>query len=152
MLLEEMQHRILKCVQIIASILMLKARTVASDETREQLQDAHRRVLSVAAVQRHLHVSGRSELVEVAPYLTNLCTSLAGSMLADANPDMLNVVADRGRVTSAQAVSLGLIVTELLINALKHAFPRPGAGDAVVVRYEVDDTNWRLSVSNNGVV
>jgi chemotaxis protein methyltransferase CheR len=72
-------------------------------------------------------------------------------MLADANPDMLNVVADRGRVTSAQAVSLGLIVTELLINALKHAFPRPGAGDAVVVRYEVYDTNWRLSVSDNGV-
>jgi nitrogen-specific signal transduction histidine kinase len=43
MLLEEMQHRILNSLQIIASILMLKARSVASDETREQLQDAHRR-------------------------------------------------------------------------------------------------------------
>jgi two-component sensor histidine kinase len=151
MLLEEMEHRILNSLQIIASILMLKARTVASEETREQLQDAHRRVLSVAAVQRHLHVSGRSELVEVAPYLTNLCASLAGSMLGEGNPDMLKVIAGDGRVTSAQAVSLGLIVTELLINALKHAFPRPGAADAVVVCYQADGADWKLSVSDNGV-
>src|SRR6185295_18943183 len=80
MLLEEIEHRILNSLQIIASILMLKARAVASDETREHLQDAHRRVLSVVAVQRHLHVSSRSDLVEVAPYLTNLRTSLADSV------------------------------------------------------------------------
>ena len=151
MLLEEMQHRILNSLQIIASILMLKSRSVASDETREQLQDAHRRVLSVAAVQRHLHVSGRNELVEVAPYLTTLCASLAGSMLGEGSPDMLKVVAEKGAVTSAEAVSLGLIVTELLINALKHAFPRPTAADAVVVRYEADGAEWTLSVSDNGI-
>lgn len=151
MLLEEMEHRILNSLQIIASILMLKARTVAGEETRQQLEDAHRRVLSVAAVQRHLHVSGRSELVEVAPYLTNLCASLAASMLGEGNPEMLKVIAEDGSVTSAQAVSLGLIVTELLINALKHAFPTPGPADAVVVRYQVDGADWTLSVSDNGV-
>ena len=55
MLLAEMQHRIVNSLQIIASILMLKARAVTSDETRLHLQDAHRRVMSVAAVQEHLH-------------------------------------------------------------------------------------------------
>ena len=54
-----MQHRIVNSLQIIASILMLKARAVTSKETRQHLQDAHRRVMSVAAVQRHLHISGR---------------------------------------------------------------------------------------------
>jgi len=151
MLLEEMEHRILNSLQIIASILMLKARSVAGEETRQELEDAHRRVLSVAAVQRHLRVSGRSELVEVAPYLTNLCASLAESLLGEGDPDMLKVIAEDGRVTSAQAVSLGLIVTELLINALKHAFPRPGPADAVVVRYKADGGDWSLSVSDNGV-
>src|SRR5712692_5655182 len=58
MLLEEMQHRVANSLQIIASILLIKARTVQSEETRLQLQDAHQRVLSVAAVQRHLKVSG----------------------------------------------------------------------------------------------
>ena len=49
-----MRHRIANSLQIIASILLLKARTVQSDETRGHLQDAHKRVLSVAAVQQHL--------------------------------------------------------------------------------------------------
>ena len=59
MLLEEMQHRVANSLQIIASILLIKARTVQSEETRLQLEDAHQRVLSVAAVQQHLHVVGR---------------------------------------------------------------------------------------------
>ena len=59
---EEMQHRIVNSLQIIASILMLKARAVTSEETRQHLQDAHRRVMSVAAVQQHLHGSGGGDV------------------------------------------------------------------------------------------
>ena len=57
LLLQEMQHRVANSLQIIASILLLKARTVQSDETRLHLQDAHQRVMSVAAVQQHLQAS-----------------------------------------------------------------------------------------------
>ena len=77
MLLAEMQHRIVNSLQIIASILMLKARAVTSEETRQHLQDAHRRVMSVAAVQEHLHSSGRADMIQIAPYLTKLCKSLS---------------------------------------------------------------------------
>ena len=66
LLLEEMQHRIANSLQIIASILLLKASTVQSDETRAHLQDAHKRVLSVAAVQQHLRASGRGDPIELA--------------------------------------------------------------------------------------
>jgi chemotaxis protein methyltransferase CheR len=55
---QEMQHRIANSLQIIASILLLKARTVQSEETRRHLQDAHQRVMSVATVQQQLHASG----------------------------------------------------------------------------------------------
>ena len=51
---------------------------------------------------------------------------------------------------SSQAVSLGLVTTELVINALKHAFP-PGHEGEIVVRYNDDGAGWRLSVSDNGV-
>jgi chemotaxis protein methyltransferase CheR len=51
LLLEEMQHRNAKSLQIIASILLLKASTVQSEETRQHLREAHKRVISVAAVQ-----------------------------------------------------------------------------------------------------
>ena len=65
MLLDEMQHRVANSLQIIASILLIKARTVQSEETRLQLEDAHQRVLSVAAIQQHLHVVGGGKPIEI---------------------------------------------------------------------------------------
>jgi two-component sensor histidine kinase len=150
-MLAEMQHRIVNSLQIIASILMLKARAVTSDETRQHLQDAHRRVMSVAAVQQHLHASARADKIEIGPYLTKLCESLAESMIGESRPATLTVKADKGWAPSAEAVSLGLIVTELVINALKYAFPDPDKVATVTVIYETHDTAWKLSVSDNGV-
>lgn len=150
-LLAEMQHRIVNSLQIIASILMLKARAVTSEETRQHLQDAHRRVMSVAAVQQHLHASARADSVEIAPYLSKLCDSLAESMIGESRPATLTVKADQGWVVSADAVSLGLVVTELVINALKYAFPDPKKAATVTVAYEINGTDWKLSVSDNGV-
>ena len=150
-LLAEMQHRIVNSLQIIASILMLKARAVTSEETRQHLQDAHRRVMSVAAVQEHLHSSGRADVIHIAPYLEKLCKSLADSMIGEGRLSTITVAADDGTLVSADAVSLGLIVTELVINALKYAFPDPAKAGLVTVRYEVNDAHWKLSVCDNGI-
>jgi chemotaxis protein methyltransferase CheR len=151
-LLAEMQHRIVNSLQIIASILMMKARAVSSAETRQHLQDAHRRVMSVAAVQQHLHVSGSGDLIQIAPYLTKLCESLGTSMIGESRPATLTVIADPGEMVSADAVSIGLIVTELVINALKYAFPDQEKPATVIVRYEANGTDWKLSVTDNGIV
>ena len=85
-LLQEMQHRVANSLQIIASILLLKARTVQSEEIRMHLQDAHQRVMSVATVQQQLHASGLNESIEIGPYLSKLCDSLAKSMIGDRRP------------------------------------------------------------------
>lgn len=152
LLLEEMQHRIANSLQIIASILMLKARAVVSEETRNHLQDAHNRVLSVAIVQKHLIPSGRVELIEVDPYLQTLCASLAKSMVSESRPVGIETSATVGAtVKSAVAVSIGLIVTECVINSLKHAFVGVGRADGkIVVAYEARDQDWSLSVIDNG--
>ncbi len=150
MLLDEMQHRVANSLQIIASILLIKARTVQSEETRLQLEDAHKRVLSVAAVQQHLQVSGRGAPIEIANYLTKLCETLAQSMIGDSRPIALNVEADAATVVSHQAVSIGLIVTELVMNALKHAFPDDKKDAAILVSYKVSDSDWKLTISDNG--
>ncbi len=152
MLLQEMQHRVANSLQIIASILLMKARTVQSEETRLQLEDAHKRVLSVAAVQQHLQVTGPGAPIVIGTYLTKLCETLAQSMIGESRPISLEVETDAETATviSNQAVSIGLIVTELVMNALKHAFPRERKNAAIVVSYKVSDSDWKLMVSDNG--
>jgi two-component sensor histidine kinase len=150
-LLQEMQHRIANSLQIIASIILMKARAVQSEETRLHLRDAHSRVMSIAAVQEHLHASGASGPVEVTPYLSKLCETLATSMIGDSRPISLKVCGDGGSATSRQAECLGLIVTELVVNALKHAFSNDTSDGRIAVRYDAAGTNWKLSVTDNGI-
>ena len=149
--LQEMEHRVANSLQIIASILLIKARTVRSEETRLHLQDAHRRVMSVAATQQQLKALETGATIELDPYLSQLCETLAASMIGDGRPISLEVHAEGGTATRGQSVSIGLIVTELVINALKHAFPDDRSGGAVMVTYDLADPNWRLTVSDNGI-
>jgi two-component sensor histidine kinase len=151
MLLEELQHRVANSLQIIAAIILMKSRSVKSEETRLHLQDAHNRVMSVAAVQQHLHVAATGGLIEMAPYLSKLCESLTTSMIADNRPVTLRVICEGGSITSREAVSIGLIVTELVLNALKHAFPADRIDRHVIVAFDVAGTNWKLSVADNGI-
>jgi two-component sensor histidine kinase len=107
--------------------------------------------MALAAVQGHLHGSERHDLIEIGPYLSRLCESLAASMIRDRRPISLQVLVNGGTTESAKAVSLGLIVTELVINALKHAFPKDTQDSQVVVSYQTDGLDWKLVVSDNGI-
>ena len=150
-LLDELQHRVANSLQIIASIIMMKAKSVESEETRRHLHDAHTRVISVAAVQEHLHASGGIGSMEMQPYLTKLCGALAHSMIGEDQAVSLRVLGQGGRATCRDAESLGLIVTELVINSLKHAFKARTKDGQIAVSYDVSGTDWKLSVVDNGV-
>jgi chemotaxis protein methyltransferase CheR len=149
MLLLEVQHRVGNSLQIIASILLMKARNVQSEETRLHLRDVHQRIVSVATVQQQLRVSTFGDDVEVGPYLSKLCESLESSMISDGRITVTST-STIARVKSNEAVSFGLIVTELVINALKHGFP-DGRSGYVAVDFAGRGRDWRLSVSDNGV-
>ena len=147
-LLQELQHRVANSLQIIASVLMQSARRVQSAETKGHLFDAHSRVMSVAALQHQLATSELGD-VQLRPYFTELCASIGASMIHDHDLIKLTVEADDAQCAANVSVSLGLIVTELVINALKHAFPR-GAGGHIRVGYRADGEAWALSVSDDG--
>jgi two-component sensor histidine kinase len=148
-LLQEVQHRVANSLQIIASVLLQSARKVNSVETRRHLSDAHQRVMSVAAVQQQLAATSL-EQVALGPYLSQLCQSIAASMISDHDQLSLQVQADATLVSPDTSVSLGLVVTELVINALKHAFPggRPGR---IKVGFRSVGEGWTLSVDDDGV-
>lgn len=105
--------------------------------------------MSIAAVQQHLAAS-RLGKVELHPYFVQLCRSLGASMIHDPKVLSIEVVVDDSVTDADISVSLGLIVTELVINALKHAFPGHRGGK-IVVDYESHGPNWTMSVSDNGI-
>jgi two-component system, sensor histidine kinase PdtaS len=148
-LLQEVRHRVANSLQIIASVLMQNAKRTLSDETRGHLKDAHHRVMSVAELERRLAGTGDGQ-VELLTYFTSLCDSIAASMIADPGQLSLAITGPGGVVEGRTSVSLGLIVTELVINALKHAFPDDRAGK-ITVDCEFRGPNWVLSVADNGV-
>ncbi len=147
-LFQELQHRVANSLQIIASVLMQSARKVSSAETRGHLYDAHSRVMSVAALQSQLSVSSIGE-VSLRGYFTDLCASIGASMIRDPDRLRLTVDADDSIASADASVGLGLIVTELVINALKHGFPDNRAG-AIAVTYRSRLADWELSVRDDG--
>jgi len=150
-LLREMQHRIANSLQIIASILLLKAGSVSSEETKKELRAAHQRVMSVAAVQSHLHASEGIEEIEMGPYLAKLSAGLASSMVGPKQDVDIVAAASCGTLPSSHAVSVGLIVTELIMNAIKYAFPLARTSARIRVTFEKAQSDWKLTVSDNGV-
>ena len=148
-LLQEVRHRVANSLQIIASVLLQNARTAESEETRGHLENAHSRVMSVAALERMLSTSPDGD-IEIQAYFKGLCKNIAASLIRDADQIALTVEGSEAIVEARVSVSLGLIVTELVINALKYAFPdgRPGK---IVVDYNFNGPNWVLCVRDDGV-
>ncbi len=149
-LFQELQHRVANSLQIIASVLMQSARRVQSEETRFHLHDAHHRVMSIATLQKQLATSDVTS-VKLRDYLASLCDSIAASMIDDHKRLTLVVAADDSETSSDKSVSIGLIVTELVINTIKHAFPGRNHKGAIKVDYSVDGDGWLLSVEDDGI-
>ena len=148
-LLQELQHRVANSLQIIASVLMQSARRVQSEETRLHLQDAHSRVMSIAMLQKQLAVT-QLKSVELRAYFRDLCRSISASMIDDPKRLTLEALVDETSTSSDVSVSMGLIVTELVINAIKHAFPDRTTSGKIIVSFASDGGAWLLSVADNG--
>lgn len=150
LLLQEIQHRVANSLQIIASVLLQSARKVQSHEAREHLHDAHSRVMSIALLQKQLSTVAIDD-VGLRDYFTDLCVSLGASMIPNPNHLGLTATVDDSTVDPDTSVSLGLIVTEVVINALKHAFPGRNQAGTINVDYRSDGASWALTIIDDGV-
>lgn len=128
---------------------MQSARRVQSDETRTHLHNAHHRVMSIATLQSQLAIKS-SDDVELRKYLKELCASIGASMIDDYDRITLVSTVDDTVTPANVAVSLGLVVTELVINALKHAFPGRLQKGNIKVDYANREGNWTLAVDDDG--
>lgn len=148
LLLREVRHRVSNGLQIVAALLLRGARLSQTGDPSHELRAAYGRVMAIAALERHL-ANSSGEDVNLRDYLIQACDHAATAMIGDPAKVALCVFVEPVLVTASFAASLGMIVTELLTNALKHAFPGDSRG-TVTVRYEVRGAGWILSVADNG--
>lgn len=153
-LLNEVHHRVKNNLQVISSLLNLQARNAAPD-VREALRDSQSRVHSMALMHQLLYERADFSALDLGPYLRRLTHLLRDTYLGPGSAVRLEVRApDAGRRMDLQrAIPCGLVITELVTNAIKHAFPAGRAGTIWVALNETDDEGqdrW-LEVGDDGV-
>ncbi|CUT12620.1 sensory transduction regulatory protein [Bradyrhizobium sp.] len=149
LLLEELSHRTKNDLFMVSSVLTLQARAQSDPNVRAALQAAVARVAVIARAQERLRGDNDGGSVEMAAYLEDLCRTL-GDMLRDVRPIAVLVSADKLEVNSSDAVSIGLIVNELVTNAIKYAFP-DDRGGTVKVTLAQTGGGVELVVEDDGV-
>jgi two-component sensor histidine kinase len=148
-LLREVNHRVSNSLQLIASLLQFQARG-ATAEITEALMEAHGRVLAVAKVHRSLYTSQNVQSVSLHRYIKALAEDIESAAGDDSGGDSFSLVADAIEIEPDRAVAVGVMLTELVLNARKHAYPR-GNGPIRVRLEAVEPNRSVLSVEDDGV-
>jgi predicted ATPase/two-component sensor histidine kinase len=150
-LLKEVHHRVKNNLQLITSLLNLQAARVADPAVAELFADSRNRVRSMALVHENLYRAGNLSRIPMDRHIRSLCTHLNGAYGALAQNVRLVVNVGDLHLEMDRAVPCGLIVNELVSNALKHAFPAGRAGNISVALRPDGPGRTLLAVSDDGV-
>ncbi len=148
-LLGEVNHRVANSLQLVSAMVRLQATALTDPSAREALEDTQRRIQAIAQVHRRLYTSNDVESVDMQEYLGALVDELAETWSTEALPRALSLAAEPIRLPTDRAVSLGVIVTELVTNACKYAYPNSG-GEVRVALRRIDDDIFLLAVEDDG--
>lgn len=148
-LLGEVHHRVANSLQMVATFVSMQATHTTDPAARTALDETIVRIQAVNQVHRRLYSSPHGDRIELDEYLTALVGEL-GSSIASSNEQVtLEIAADPVLVSADHAVSIGVLVSELVTNAAKYAF-EPGAAGRIEVRLGVRDGGYALSVADDG--
>ena len=146
-LINEVNHRVQNSLQLVSSFMALQSRASDNTELHTALEEARRRLTAVAAVHRRLYRGDQIEVVDAARYIEELCADTFSFMGQDwAQHLTLNLAPVM--VSTDRAVTLGLVLTELMINSNKYAYG--GAAGPIEIGLFEDRTNMHMIVADKG--
>ena len=151
LLLREVNHRVSNSLQLIASLLHFQGDMSGNADVKAALKEANGRVLAVARVHRSLYTSLDVRWVSLAEYLSSLIRDLqnVSSGGGGEHQNTISLVCDQIQTGPDAAVAIGIVTTELVLNALKHAYPKEGGQVRVMLQAHASEIE--LAVEDDGV-
>jgi two-component sensor histidine kinase len=150
-LLAEMNHRVANSLALVAGLLRLQAGATNNEQLREALTETQNRISAIAGMHRSLYTSEHVNDVAMDRYLHALIKDLSSTVDTRQNLIEIVVEADPIELPADKAVSAGMIVSELVTNALKYAYPDGMAGKIHVSFKQQNNETARLAVEDHGV-
>jgi PAS domain S-box-containing protein len=150
-LIREIHHRVKNNMQIISSLLNLQKQYVNDEESVNVLKESQNRVKSMAMIHEKLYKSRNFSEINFTDYIQSLVSDLFYSYGVDSNRVKTIILLDEVMMGLETAIPCGLIVSELVTNTLKYAFPNHGEGEFRIELHSYDDGLYDLIISDNGV-
>lgn len=146
----EIDHRVANSLQLISSLLSLQAKQAADASVRDALGAAVHRIGAVSAIHKQLHQSGSQRSVDIACYLFDLAEIIEQGFGGGAGRKQISAHV-QGRMVSADFASvLGILVTELVINACKHAYAPDEPGEIEICLFFPAKSAFRMEIRDYG--
>lgn len=151
LLLAEVNHRVANSLALVAALVRMQAQGIADPAAKDALAETQLRISAIANLHRSLYTSDDVSIVALDDYLATLVGELDTSMAASGLRARVKLDLQAFNVPTDRAVSVGMIVTELLTNAYKYAYPADGGGEIRLSMRRDDDRNAVLTVEDDGV-
>jgi two-component sensor histidine kinase len=150
LLLREVNHRVANSLQIASTMVGMQSRLLPEGQAREALDDTQRRIDAIAQVHRELYGSGDVQGVAMDQYMSALIAQLQKTWSSPATPRTIRLNTQPFELHAEKAVSLGVIVNELVSNACKYAYENGTPGEVRVELALDNDRHFRLLVEDDG--